>query len=151
MNSKKDEMGTGTIIDSTIPHPRHNKGLIPAHVRILLRVEQGPDADSVFDLSKGGEYVIGRTGADIVLNDEKVSRKHAELDLYGPYAYVLRDLASSNGTVVNGKRIAQRVNLQHGDRIRMGETVLSLLLVEAPGDPGNPGSSAQEPHAAKKP
>jgi pSer/pThr/pTyr-binding forkhead associated (FHA) protein len=68
--------------------------------------------------------MIGRDGADVALDDPKVSRKHAELGLYGPGAYVLRDLASTNGTWVNGRRISEKVMLRHWDLIRVGDTML---------------------------
>jgi pSer/pThr/pTyr-binding forkhead associated (FHA) protein len=84
----------------------------------------------VITLSAGGVYTIGRQGADIELEDDKVSRKHAEIGLYGPGAFVLRDLASTNGTLLNGRRVTEKAKLGHWDEIRLGDTVLRLTVVE---------------------
>jgi pSer/pThr/pTyr-binding forkhead associated (FHA) protein len=95
-----------------------------------LRVEEGSRAGQVITLSTGGVYVIGRASADIVLDDDKVSRKHAEIGLYGPDAYILRDLASTNGTYVNGRRVSEKTKLRHWDLIRTGDTKLRFNLIE---------------------
>jgi pSer/pThr/pTyr-binding forkhead associated (FHA) protein len=121
---------TGTVFDpSQAPH-RMKEGLVPKDTGIFLRIEEGPDAGKVFNISPGGVYTIGREGADLPLDDPKVSRKHAEIGLYGPDAWVLRDLASTNGTQVNDRRIGDRHKLSHWDAIRVGDTVLRLALVE---------------------
>lgn len=41
---------------------------------------------------------------------------------------VLRDLGSTNGTVVNGQRVQGELSLQHGDRIQLGPLVLEVLI-----------------------
>ena len=84
----------------------------------------------VFDLSKGGVYLIGRAGTEVALEDPKVSRKHAEIGLFGPGAYVLRDLASTNGTLLNGRTVTDKVKLKHGDVIQVGDTALTLTIVQ---------------------
>jgi|GEM_PF-1113865 len=79
--------------------------------------EQGQEAWLSSD-----RMILGRSGAsDIVLADDQVSRRHAELRNEAGAWYV-RDLDSSNGTFVNGRRLAadERVALQPGDRIRLG-------------------------------
>ena len=60
----------------------------------------------------------------------KASRKHAELGLYGPEAWVLRDLHSTNGTSLNGRRVDDRANLKHWDLIKIGDTRLRFAIVE---------------------
>src|SRR5262245_47505843 len=101
MGNKPDK-STETVHDPSAPK-RMKSGLVPEDTGIYLRIEEGPDQGRIFTLSSGGVYTIGREGADIMLDDEKVSRKHAELGLYGPEAWVLRDLASTNGTSLNGR------------------------------------------------
>lgn len=72
--------------------------------------------------------VLGRSReCDIVVPDLNVSRQHAEIRLEGG-AYWLVDLASTNGTMVNGKRV-KRVKLENGDRIEAGS---SELVFERP-------------------
>jgi hypothetical protein len=70
-----------------------------------------------------GRNVIGRgTDADIRLPDTGVSRKHVDVVLEGGVATV-EDLGSTNGTLVNGRRIS-RQPLADGDVIRIGHSVL---------------------------
>ncbi len=70
---------------------------------------------------------IGRTSeCDIVLaDDEKVSRVHARLDWDGE-GWVLVDLGSTNGTLVNGESVKER-RLSPGDTIEIGDTRLRYL------------------------
>jgi pSer/pThr/pTyr-binding forkhead associated (FHA) protein len=66
-------------------------------------------------------FTVGRDpGNDIILRDPKVSRHHAEI-VFERGFFVLHDLASANGTYVNGKRI-RVAPLTHGARLRMGNT-----------------------------
>jgi hypothetical protein len=70
-----------------------------------------------------GRNVIGRgTEADIRLPDTGVSRKHVDVVLDGGTAFV-EDLGSTNGTLVNGRRISRQA-LADGDVIRIGHSVL---------------------------
>ncbi len=75
------------------------------------------------ELSKVEDTVIGRTrAADIVLPDEKVSGKHAIIQFNKEKrVWQLKDLGSSNGTLLNGVR-ASESQLKDGDRIRLGST-----------------------------
>lgn len=63
--------------------------------------------------------LIGRDPQnDVVLDDRRVSRKHAEVRLRLG-RYTLYDLQSTNGTYVNGRRVAEKV-LDDGDKISVG-------------------------------
>ena len=63
--------------------------------------------------------LIGRDPQnDVVLDDRRVSRKHAEIRLRLG-RYTLYDLQSTNGTYVNGRRVAEKV-LDDGDKISVG-------------------------------
>ncbi len=87
-----------------------------------LFVIQGRDQGQRFTLDEA--FVgIGRVGGNAIqLHDTEVSRKHAVLEEAGE-EYVLRDLNSSNGTFVNGKR-AKEQRLCSGDQIQVGRTML---------------------------
>src|SRR5262245_7214826 len=66
------------------------------------------------------EVTIGRAGgADLVLANQHVSRRHAKLVATNG-GYELQDMESSYGTFVNGERVSKRV-LKHGDRIVFGK------------------------------
>lgn len=63
--------------------------------------------------------LIGRDPQnDVVLDDRRVSRKHAEIRLRLG-RYTLYDLQSTNGTYVNGRRVAEKV-LEDGDKVSIG-------------------------------
>jgi FhaA, N-terminal domain/FHA domain len=75
-----------------------------------------------------GGATIGRSReCDVVLEDAGISRLHAELR---PVAdgWSLRDLGSTNGVVVNGRRIRDGVLVREGDRIELGSTEVSFEL-----------------------
>ena len=120
----------GTVVDPRLAPRRLKEGLVPPDTGIFLRIEEGLSKGEVITLSAGGVYVVGREGADIVINDEKVSRKHAEIGLYGPGAYVLRDLASTNGTWVNGRPVGEKIKLANGNLIRVGDTQIRFSCIE---------------------
>lgn len=84
------------------------------------------------------EIVIGRDpSCDLVLNDNRCSRRHAIIEPT-PDGFVVRDAGSANGIFVNGRRM-ERSPLGPGDRVRVGATVLTVLgevaetLVAPPG------------------
>ena len=120
----KMDFAKGTQLDARLAPHRLKEGLVPGDTGIFLRIEEGRGAGTTVNLSDGGVYLIGREKADIELEDDKVSRKHAEIGIYGPGAYVLRDLASTNGTFINGRRVSEKVKLQHWDLIRIGDTLI---------------------------
>lgn len=68
---------------------------------------------------------IGRgADVDICLPDKMASRIHCGISFWDD-AYFLRDFKSRNGTFVNDKRV-EVVRLNPGDRVRIGDTVLTL-------------------------
>jgi hypothetical protein len=81
---------------------------------------------------RGGEHVIERRAltlgrgrdCDVVLDDRNVSRHHAELVRHGD-GFVLRDLDSTNGSAVNGRRVRQ-ADVKAGDVITLGTVTLRL-------------------------
>jgi hypothetical protein len=73
--------------------------------------------------------LIGRDPQnDVVLDDRRVSRKHAEVRLRLG-RYTLYDLQSTNGTYVNGRRVAEKV-LEDGDKISIGGLEIVFRSVE---------------------
>jgi pSer/pThr/pTyr-binding forkhead associated (FHA) protein len=72
--------------------------------------------------------VVGReSGSDLVLSDPEVSRRHARLEAQRGIVF-LRDLESSNGTFLNGRRVKSAIELLEGDEIDVGTT---RLVVES--------------------
>ena len=89
-----------------------------------LRIVSGPNAGRSYKL--GAKTTLGRSREnDIRLEESEASRQHAVLTLAGG-GVTIQDLGSTNGTMVNGARISQRVALQPGDRVQIGGTVLEV-------------------------
>src|SRR5437016_4481401 len=88
----------------------------------------GPDGHENVIPLVATELLIGRrSDADIVLNNQHVSRHHAKL-VKMQEGYFLQDLGSTHGTFVNEVRIEQAV-LKHGDRISLGKDRIDLEYV----------------------
>lgn len=78
-------------------------------------------AEKSYRLQTHRPFTLGRDpGNDITLRDPKVSRHHAEI-VFERGFFVLHDLASANGSYVNGKRV-RVAPLTHGARMRLGNT-----------------------------
>jgi len=68
-----------------------------------------------------GKYTIGRRSeCDFPVSDNTVSRKHAEMEVVDGECF-LTDLGSHNGTMLNGSRVTERVQVFDGDRILFGQ------------------------------
>lgn len=87
-----------------------------------LVVLQGPDKGRAIEAAAPA-VVIGRNSGDVPINDNTVSRRHAEIRLENGQ-WVLRDLESSNGTLINGVKLTRPATLKQGDQIRIGGTLL---------------------------
>src|SRR5512136_1921007 len=103
-----------------------------AQFQFVMR--SGPTPGATYSL-EGDQLVIGRdSSSNIAINDAEVSRKHARLNFQGG-KYVIEDLGSTNGTFVNGQRLASAVVLKSGDVVSLGEQI--VLMYEAlSSDPG---------------
>ena len=74
------------------------------------------------------ETVVGRrSDANLVLNEQGVSRRHFSI-VRDENGYSLADLGSSLGTYVNGQRV-EECRLRHGDRIRIGPDGVELVYL----------------------
>jgi FHA domain-containing protein/uncharacterized protein DUF1707 len=71
------------------------------------------------------ELIVGRhRSCDVVLSDPSVSRRHARL-VFRDGSWVLQDLESTNGTLVNGEPVG-RCALRPGDRLALGDQQLRI-------------------------
>jgi pSer/pThr/pTyr-binding forkhead associated (FHA) protein len=86
-----------------------------------------------------GSCSIGRSPSNqVVLSSDKVSRRHALIQIQREKEFWLVDFGSRNGTYLNGERIIQPSRLHHKDRIKIGpfELVLRLSECESPASVG---------------
>jgi hypothetical protein len=115
--------------------------------RVILRIIKGEGQGKELIFDQRTTSVVGRaTDCSVVLSglgkDRSVSRHHCLLHIDPPYGRI-RDLGSLNGTFVNGVKVGQlprtpscektsRVpsiehELRHGDRLKLGKTVLEFI------------------------
>jgi pSer/pThr/pTyr-binding forkhead associated (FHA) protein len=95
------------------------KGLAAGGEQPYFRVMNGPREGQRIEMGEAQEYVFGREeGADIVLNDDLVSRRHAKVrrDWSGTH---VEDLGSRNGIKVNKKR-TKKQTLKDRDEVEIG-------------------------------
>ena len=100
---------------------------LPKDKRFSLAVIQGPATGHIHPVLKA-RTTIGRSGADINIEDPEASRQHASLEILGDHA-ILRDLGSTNGTYVEADRIEQQV-LNNQMEFRIGSHVLMFIVTE---------------------
>ncbi len=100
----------------------------PTGVRFLLM-----DQDYIYPL-KVGLNTIGRMpDNDVVLQDPFVSRRHCAILVHAGAACEVHDIASKNGTFLNGKKIDGPTALASGDEIRMcGKQLVFLTKSDGP-------------------
>ncbi len=95
-----------------------------------LVARSGPASGQSFSLTKDLNILGRGLTVDVPLPDQLASREHAHVRRDGPF-FTLIDLGSRNGTLVNGRKVIQRL-LDFGDRVRVGE--VELELVREPSD-----------------
>ena len=100
----------------------------PAQLAWLV-VHSGARTGKEFRLDEVTNIGRDATENDIPVDDTAISRRHARVKLEDKQ-FVLYDLASANGTFVNGEQIQKHV-LAEGDRIKMGETEFVYMEVTA--------------------
>ncbi|WP_460607203.1 FtsK/SpoIIIE domain-containing protein [Jatrophihabitans fulvus] len=113
-----------------------------------LHVVGGAGAGRVVALRRGVEIVGRDPGCDIVLDDDAVSRRHTALAVArgaGGAQVVVRDLQSTNGTLVDGVPVGADAPLPPGAALRIGDTLLALPAAD---DPPPPAPTVVERHVA---
>ncbi|MBP2215941.1 FtsK/SpoIIIE domain-containing protein [Arthrobacter sp. CAN_C5] len=106
------------------PSARTRRGRLP---NLVLVVSTGPDAGQLIGLRRG-TYTIGRLNSHIVLEDPAVSRRHALLTVE-TNRVTLHDVASANGTWVDGVRVAE-ATISVASDLRIGNSGCRLVLLD---------------------
>lgn len=90
-----------------------------------LKVTSGPAAGRSLPIE--GDVVIGREGADLTIEDQELSRRHA---VVRPAAggVEIEDLGSTNGTIVDGRRIDSPVTVTTGATLELGGSRIAIEL-----------------------
>ena len=100
--------------------PMGTEVMLPTISSSWLLIQEGEMPQKRFEI-KGGVASIGTSADnDIVLEDKAVSRHHAKIRIEGQ-KYFVYDLASTNGTKVNDRKVTKKW-IKEGDSIEMGHT-----------------------------
>jgi diguanylate cyclase (GGDEF)-like protein len=94
-----------------------------------LLVIAGTHADIGTHLVIEDVVLIGREGEGLQLRDSGMSRCHASVT-HREGTYAIRDMGSTNGTLVNGVRLEGERNLLEGDKIFLGQTIIKFTMVD---------------------
>jgi len=96
---------------------------MPWQIEVLDGIDTGKKAGFI-----NGVATIGRDEkqCNLILNDDQVSRFHARIKLHEDGTVSIEDLGSSNGTLVNERRISSAVIIAPEDKIQLGNSVLGL-------------------------
>ena len=97
---------------------------LPDGERLSLACIAGPEAGRIFELDRP-RMVMGRSNADVTLNDPECSRQHAAIEVADDRVYLI-DLQSTNGTYVGERRITQ-VELDNRSEFDIGASTLMLI------------------------
>src|SRR5207302_6115903 len=74
-----------------------------------------------------GSCSLGRSDSNsVAVSDDRVSRRHALIQVQPENEFWLVDFGSSNGTYLNDQRIVRPTRLRHGDRIKVGQVELTF-------------------------
>ncbi|HEX9332941.1 MAG TPA: FHA domain-containing protein [Anaerolineales bacterium] len=118
--------------------------MMTSQYQLIMR--SGPTPGAAYTL-EGDQITIGRDSTNgITINDAEISRRHARLTFQGG-KYILEDLGSTNGTFVNGQRLAGPRVLKPGEVVSFGEQI--VLVFEATNF--DAGATVVSPRAAAVP
>lgn len=114
-------------------------------MQAYLVISQGSRWTDIFRLNKDVTAIVGRSSDNqIVVRDDRASRRHAEIALRKG-AWTVRDLGSRNGTQVNGRTILDEHPLAEGDSIVVAGCQMKFVLdlAQAFNSQNQTGSSEQ--------
>lgn len=109
------------------PLPGLGDGAARAAALVVMR---GPEVGRRYVLTAGRTLIGRRPDNAVAIEHQSLSRRHCEIELAGSMErpiYRLRELGSTNGTYVNGRRV-EEVELADGDRLTLGEVILKFVL-----------------------
>jgi DNA-binding NtrC family response regulator len=91
-------------------------------------VVSGPSASRVYDLAHSEIALVGRSpDVRISVDDPMISRVHAQVERKDDGVFV-QDRGSSNGTWYNGRRVESKFMIRPGEEVKIGSTVLSIVV-----------------------
>jgi hypothetical protein len=113
--------------------------MLPAVSPVWLLIEEQGVAEKRFEIKEAVTSIGTSVDNDIVLKDKAVSRHHAKIRVEAQ-KYFIYDLASTNGTKVNGRKITKK-SIKEGDGIEIGHTRMTFTIEGLPSEMPKPKPS----------
>ena len=117
----QDELERFSKWDLANPSPEALSKPKPSKYPYGFQVKKGPDRGKIFYFDQD-RIVVGRGKVDFILNDPDVSRMHAMVEIKEKTQIIVKDMDSTNGTFVNGKKISSS-DINVGDTVQFGKTM----------------------------
>lgn len=132
LEEKKDslfEEDLGDEAENLLPHVNLE---LPETTGWMLKVVAGPNNGAEFIMQPNASYILGTDPAscDIVFQDVSVSRQHARLTIHSDESFTIEDLKSSNGTLVEGRKIETSQQLKPNTFISLGTSSFVVYNLE---------------------
>lgn len=121
----RDEFFKLTLEETRAALPAQPSQDLKKYIKVKVMLKSGKTIKLKYVNSR---IYIGREEAELVLQDIEISRKHAMIERLPNNQVILQDLASANGTFVNGKRV-ERIVLMKEDVIQVGQAKIEYLGV----------------------
>ncbi len=104
--------------------------ILPSIPQAWLLIEELGMPEKRFEIKERVISIGTSDDNEIILKDKAVSRHHAKIRIEGK-KYFIYDVASTNGTIVNGRKITKKW-VKEGDRIEIGHSKITFKTGEAP-------------------
>jgi len=121
ISQPKPDEGT-FVLEQGVANPKLSEDF-----QAVLEVLEGPNKGERFRLAQRST-VIGRAKeAEAALDDEAVSQRHCQIEIHSKDKITIKDLASTNGTRVNGILVSA-VKIRNGDQVELGKTKMTFYF-----------------------
>lgn len=130
---KSQSISNTSNIPNTVNIPKDNPKFTQPSSNIIKKkikfaVIDYKNEHSVIEIDISDKLIIGRSeDCDLTFKDEELSRKQCEISYENGNLFII-DLDSTNGTIINGVPIVNRIRLQSGDIIYIGQTELRIIF-----------------------
>ena len=141
-----DNLHLGSIISSAAMRIHVPSDRDESTMNYVLQVVRGRSASTTLKLADGVTSIGRHDDCLIRIKSSQVSRRHCEVFEVAD-KLTIRDLGSSNGTFVNGKKVSGQQVLKHGDELTVGAVTLRVAKLGQPCPPPAP-SPLSKPKAA---
>jgi pSer/pThr/pTyr-binding forkhead associated (FHA) protein len=106
-------------------------------MKVALKITSGKSAGKELSVNVD-QFIIGREeGCHLRVASDAISRKHCRIKKENG-AVTVRDLGSRNGTIVNGQKITDKIELKPGDKMSVGPLQFEVLIEYGLGGPKQP-------------